>query len=112
MDELREFFSRIQLVRRRTPNLLKVILTIVIVLCMFVLIGLRVSVYQMNLKTNQLQEESAELGHANSDLQEKIDELGSVQSVIDIAREELDLVEPGSIVFETKPSETQTSQGN
>ncbi len=113
MDELREFFSRIKLVRMRTPNLLKVILTVVIVLCMFVLIGLKVSVNQMNQRTENLQEEAAELGSANGDLQEKIDELGSVQSVIDIAREELGLVESGSIVFETGPApETEPSEGN
>ena len=113
MDELREFFSRIRLVRMRTPNILKVILTIVIVLCMVVLIGLKVSVYQLNQKTEKLQEEAVGLGHTNADLQEQIDELGSVQSVIDIAREELGLVEPGSIVYEAGPApETEPSEGN
>ena len=113
MDELREFFSRIKLVRMRTPNILKVILTIVIVLCMVVLIGLKISVHQLNQQTEKLQEEAVGLGHANSDLQEQIDELGSVQSVIDIAREELGLVEPGSIVYETGPApETEPSEGN
>ena len=113
MDELKEFLSRIKLVRRRTPNLLKVILTVVIVLCMFVLISLKVSVNQMNQRIQQLQEDATQIGHANSDLEEKIDALGSIQSVIDIAREELGLVEPGSIVYETGPApETETSEGN
>lgn len=113
MDEIREFFSRIKLVRMRTPNLLKVILTVVIVLCMCVLIGLRISVNNLNNQTADLLEEAAELGHENSDLQEKMDEVGSVQGVVDIARDELGLVEPGTVIFETGPApETEPSEGN
>ena len=101
MDELKDFFSRIKLVRMRTPNLVKVILTVVIVLCMVALIGLRIWVVNLQNRTEDLRNDAAALEQANEELEEKIDEIGSVQSVIDIARDELGLVEPGTVIYET-----------
>jgi cell division protein FtsB len=113
MDEIREFFSRIKLVRMRTPNLVKVIVTIVIVLCMVALIGLRICVTDLENRTANLRDEAAALDQANNELEEKIDEIGSVQSVVDIAQEELGLVAPGTVIFETGPApETESSEGN
>ncbi len=113
MDELKEFFSRITVVRMRTPNLVKVALTLVIVLCMVVLIGLRISTAHLEAKTDALHDEAAKLDHANSALNEKIDDIGSIQSVVDIARDELGLVEPGTVIFETVPTpSTESSEGN
>ena len=110
MDELREFFSRIKLVPMRTPNLVKVALTLVIVLCMVVLITLRIATNDLNSRTEQLHGEAAALDHANQELTEKIGALGSIQSVIDIAREKLGLVEPGTVFFETLPPESTGNQ--
>ncbi len=113
MDEIKEFFSRIKLVRMRTPNLVKVVLTIVIVLCMVALISLRIFVTDLNNRTQELRDDAAALDNANSELEEKIDQIGSVQSVIDIAQEELGLVAPGTVIFETGPApETESTEGN
>jgi len=113
MDEIKDFFSRIKLVRMRTPNLVKIVLILVIVLCTVTLIGLRLGIADLNNRTNDLRDDAAALGNANEDLKEKIDDLGSVQSVIDIARDELGLVEPGTIIFETGPAPaTESSEGN
>ena len=113
MDEIKKLFSRIRLVRMRTPNLVKIALTIVIVACMCVLIGLRIAVIEVEKHNEALHSEAAELENANSELDKKIDALGTIQSVIDIAREELGLVEPGTVFFETVPaSATQSSEGN
>jgi len=111
MDELKEFFSRIKLVRMRTPNLVKVIVTVVIVLCMVALIGLRVCITNLENRTEALREEAVALDQANEALEEKIDGIGSVQSVIDIAREILGLVEPGTVIYETGPA-PEASEGN
>ncbi len=113
MDEIREFFSRIKLVRMRTPNMVKVALVVAIVLCMGVLIGLRVSTQALNERTGTLREEAVGLDQANQDLEEKKDALGTIQSVIDIAREKLGLVEPGTVIFETGPAPaTESSEAN
>ena len=41
--------------------------------------------------------------NANEALTEDIGNLGSVQSVMDIAEEELDLVQPGTVVYQPAP---------
>lgn len=113
MDELREFFSRIKLVRMRTPNLVKIVLIIVIVLCMGVLITLRLGVMDLKHRTENLRDEASVLDDANAALDEKIQDVDSIQSVVDIARDELGLVEPGTIIFETGPAPaTESSEGN
>ena len=113
MDELKEFFSRIKLVRMRTPNLVKVALTLVIVLCMGALIVLRISVNDLKNRTAELEKDAAALIGENAAMDEKIDQVGSIQSVVDIAKDELGLVEPGTVIFETGPApETQGEEGN
>ena len=113
MDEIKEFFGRIKLVRMRTPNAVKIVIILVIVLCMGALIGLRISVTDLKQRTEDLRGEAAALDHANTELEEKIGLIGSIQSVIDIAREELGLVEPGTVFFETGPKpETENTEGN
>ena len=44
------------------------------------------------------------LESANEELTEKIDELGSVKSVVEIAEEELGLVQPNAVVIQTEPN--------
>ena len=113
MDELREFFGRIKLVRMRTPNLVKVIIIAVILLCMGTLIGLRISVADLNQRTEDLRDQAAVLDQDNAELEKKIGLIGTIQSVIDIAREELGLVEPGTVFYETGPAPvTESTAGN
>ena len=113
MDEIKELFSRIKLVRMRTPNIVKIALSILIVLSMVVLIGLRIETNILKQETKNLRDEAAALGRENSELDEKIDALDTIQSVIDIAKEELGLVEPGTVIFETGPAPaTESSEGN
>ncbi len=113
MDEIREFFSRIKLVRMRTPNMVKIALIVAIVLCMGVLVGLRLSTQALNERTEALHQEAVGLQEANRDLEEKKDALGTIQSVIDTAKEKLGLVEPGTVMFETGPAPaTESSEAN
>ena len=113
MDELRKLISRIKLVRMRTPNLVKIALTILIVVSMVVLIGLRIVTEDLRQQTEDLRDQAAALDLANDELDEKIGALDTIQSVIDIAKEELGLVEPGTVIFETGPAPTaESSEGN
>jgi len=113
MDEIREFLSRIKLVRMRTPNLVKVILILVIVLCMLTLIGLRIAINDLENRTEMLTDEAAALSSANEELKDKINDGGTLQTVIDIAREVLGLVEPGTVILEPgSATATESSEGN
>ena len=100
MTQLKEMFSRIKLVRRRSSNLTKIVVIVTIVLCMGALLTLRLSMNRIKQETRELAAQAAELEQDKSDLTTQIDQLGSVQSVLDIAEQELGLVHPDTVVFE------------
>ena len=100
MAELKEFISRFKLVRQRSSNLTKIVVIVTIVLCMGALLTLRLAMNEIEDNTGKLASQAAALEQENADLAEKIDQLGSVQSVMDIAREELGLVDPDTVIFE------------
>lgn len=100
MSALKELISRFKLVRRRSSNLTKIVVIITIVLCMGALLTLRLAMTEIKNNTRELASQAAALEQENADLNEQIGQLGSVQSVLDIAREELGLVDPDTIIFE------------
>ena len=86
-------------VRPASPAL-KVVLIILIVCSMAALIALRWVHNGILDQTQELMDEAAGVEHANEELIEKTENLGSVQSIQDIAREELGLVDPDTIVID------------
>lgn len=107
MAEIKDFFSRIKLIRQRSSNLSKIVVIVTIVLCMGALVTLRLAINKTEARTEALRTQAAALEQKNSDLEEKIQSLGSVQSVIDIAQEELGLVSPDTVIFQP---ESETSK--
>ena len=103
MANIKEFFRRIRFIYRRTGNFTKLVVTVAILLCMCTLIALRLSTASMQERMEDLRQQAGMLENANEELSEKIDELGSVKSVVEIAEEELGLVQPGAVVIETEP---------
>lgn len=103
MALLEKFLSRFQLVYRRSHIATKIVVILVLVLCIGALITLRLTMNNIQSQTDDLRSKAAALTAENEELQEDIDQLGSVQSVIEIAEEELDLVKPGTVIFETEP---------
>lgn len=91
---------KIRLEFRSSSGLLKIVVAVLIVFSMAALLALswmRSGIYE------QIQAQkaaAAELEQQNSELQEKIDNLGTVQGVREIAREELGLVDPDTIVIQ------------
>lgn len=104
MAKIKEFFSRIQLTYRRSSNVTKIVVIVAIVLCMGTLIALRIAMNDLQNRTEELRDKAAGLEYANSELDEKTREIGSVKSLVEIAEEILGLVQPGSISFETEPT--------
>ena len=103
MAELKDFLSRINFVYRRTSNITKVIVAVAILLSMTTLIALRLSTTALENRTEDLRNKAGMLEEANSELEQKIDELGSNKSVVEIAEEELDLVQPNAVAIQTEP---------
>ena len=100
MAKLKEILSRVQLVRRPSQTATKIMVTLALVLSMGALVTLRMSTLSLQKQNEALHDRAAELTAANEELREDISQLGSVQSVEKIAREELGLVASGTILFQ------------
>lgn len=92
--------KKIRLEFRSSSNLLKIVVAVLIVFSVAALLALS---WMRGGILEQIQAQknaAAALEQENADLQEKIDELESVQGVQQIAREELGLVDPNTIVIQ------------
>ncbi len=88
----------VKLVFRSKPIIM--IIVLVAVICSTVAVVALQS--ELNENKNQLalmRQQAAELENANNELSSDIADLGSVDSAIKIAEDELDLVQPDTIIF-------------
>ena len=100
MAENKQPFRNIKLVFRPASPALKIAVIVLIVCSMAALIALtwvRVSILD---RRDQLREEGAGLESQNAQLEEKIADIGSIQSIMDIAQEELGLVDPDTVIID------------
>jgi cell division protein FtsL len=103
MSKFEKFISKFQLVRIRSRKLTVIVLVVAIVLSMGALTVLHLSRKQLQNRTDELREQAAHLELENAALQEDIDQVGSIQSIVEIAEKELGLVQPDAVFFETAP---------
>ena len=103
MAEFKNPFRDIKVEYTRSHPLTKVVVIALIVLSMAALITLRVSSIRLHREIEQMRQEAAQLEAENQVLKEKLEELGSVEGVDHIAEEELDLVDPDTIVIVPNP---------
>jgi len=85
---------------RPTSALLKILLIVLIVFSIVALIALRWVHNGILFQIDELKEEASGLEYANEELERKMGELGSVQSIQDIAKDELGLVDPDTILID------------
>lgn len=88
------------LVMRSGSTALKIVMVVLIVFSMAALTALAWVRGSIRSQVEDLRQEAAALEQENRELQEKIDALGSVQSVQDIAQEELGLVNPDTVLIQ------------
>lgn len=82
--------------------ILKVLVVLLIILSSVALVALGWFGKGLLQEVQFMKEAAAALEQDNRDLQEKIDNLGSIQSDQDIAREELGLVDPNTVFIQPK----------
>ena len=99
MAGIKDYFRRIQVEFRPSRPLTKIMVIVAIVLSMAALITLRLAQDRIEAQTNDMLAEAARLEQENQELQDKIDTMDTVEGVVDIAQEELDLVEPDTIII-------------
>ena len=100
MANIKEKLKLIKLRLRPSSRPAKIMLIVAIALAMVALITLRLAIYQLDSRTTDLRDKAAALEQENRDLRENIGILGSVQSVIQIAMDELGLVDPDTVILE------------
>lgn len=91
---------KLRLVMRSGSTALKIVMVVLIVFSMAALTALAWVRGSIRSQVEDLRQEAAALEQENRELQEKIDALGSVQSVQDIAQEELGLVNPDTVLIQ------------
>lgn len=98
MEEKKNPLKKVKVEFRSSSPALKIVVIVLILFSMAALIALRWVHTGILEETENLKNEAAKVEHANTELEEKIDKIGSVQSIQDIAQEELGLVDPDTVV--------------
>ena len=97
---MQEKQKRFRVEFRSSSNLLKIVVAVLIVFSMAALLALGWMNSGLRERTQAQKDAAAALEQENRDLQEKIDNVDTVQGVQDIAREELGLVDPNTVVIQ------------
>ena len=103
MANLKKFIGKIRFVKVKSRKLTIIALIVAIVLSMVALTMLQLSMHDLRSDTETLRQEAARLEAENEELLGDIDEVGSMQSIVEIAEEELGLVQPDSVFYEATP---------
>lgn len=102
MAAKQNLLSRVRLVYRRSSLLLKCTVLTTIVLCTVCLAIIGHTIRTDRQRTEANRQEAAALESENKQLTDKKNGLGTVQSVEQIASEELGLVKPGTEIITPK----------
>lgn len=91
--------GRIRLVYRRSSTLVKCAVLAALVLSTLALLVLRLAILDAKAQLEQQRNDAAELEQENRELSQAISQLGTVQSVEDLAGRLLGLVDPDTVIF-------------
>ncbi len=89
----------IRVVFQKSRVLTKVVVLVALVLSMAALVTLMVTTAEAKARSAELAQQAAQLEQENADLEQHIDDLNTIQGIENIAKEELGLVDPDTVVF-------------
>ena len=92
-------FGKLRLVYRRTSTPVKCMILAALVVATAALLTLTISIRSAQAKLEAQKQQAALLEQENKELQENIDGLGSVESDKQIAKNELGLVDPNTVLY-------------
>ncbi|MBR7122918.1 MAG: hypothetical protein IKC95_05635 [Oscillospiraceae bacterium] len=95
----RNWFSRIRLVYRRSSTPVKCLVLGALALSTLTMLTLRHAILETKEQAEEKRAEAAVLEEENKRLSQSIAELGTVQSVTDLAGKLLGLVDPNTVIF-------------
>ena len=100
MADIINILKHIQPVYRRSSNKMRLFVIGIILFGSIGLFVLRGAIRDTEAANAALESQAAQLEQENTEYQENIDALGSVQSVEQIARDELGLVDPDTVLIQ------------
>jgi cell division protein FtsB len=103
MAELKNPFRGVKVVYTRSHPLTKLVVIALILVCMASMITLGLAGIRLKTQIEALRQEAAQLEAEIEELSDKLGRLDSVEGVEDIAQDELDLVDPDTIVIDPNP---------
>lgn len=93
-----------KIVLRASPLVLKVILTLLILFSMAALVALRWVHQDIQSEIGVLKAQAAQVEYDNEILEQRSQNVGSVNTIKEIAQDELGLVDPGTVVIRPQSS--------
>ncbi len=99
MEKIRKLLKRVRFVYRKSSPLTKAVVLSAIVLSMAALLTIRLSLGSTQDRINALKDQAAALEQNQQQLEDKLDNKGSLEGVIDYAEDELGLVDPTTVVI-------------
>ena len=102
MAERNITIGKFQLMYHRSKPMTKIIVIVAILFSMLAVIAMSWVRSNIHDRTEKLRTEAVSLEQEIDELEERIEKIGSVQSVKQIAEEELGLVDPDTVMIETK----------
>jgi cell division protein FtsB len=103
MAEIKNPFRGVKLEYTSSHPLTKVVVIVLILVCMAALITLRLSGNQLKNEIADLRNEAAQLESDNENLGELVDDPDSAEGLEQVAQDELEYVDPDTIVIDPKP---------
>lgn len=101
MGKERKLFQNAKVVLSPSSRTLKIAVILLIVFSMIALGAMAWVRSSIRARTEDMRSEAAALEDENAAIEEKIDRLGTLESIKEIAREILGLVDPDTIIIET-----------
>ena len=105
MAEKKHALRNVQIKFRRSKRITKILVIAAIALSTVAMLTLRWVQTDIERHTQEMREEAGQLLEENAELEQKKEDVGSVQGVMDIAESELDYVDPDTTFFEPQASE-------
>lgn len=99
MAEQKKLFGKVQIVWSRSTTLLKALVILLIVFSMVALVALNWVRASIQKQTEAVRAEAAAVEDRNEVLKERMEDISSIDSVQEIAKEELGLVSPNTILI-------------
>ena len=99
MEKLIRFLKQIRLVYKPSAKLTKIVVACTAAVCLVALLAMQIMLTSTQRQNDAIRHRAAQLEQINAQLEKYIGDLGSLDSIIRIAEDELGLMDPTAIIF-------------